>query len=106
MKQHSTNYTNTFIEVAEDCPVSHAQVPPDKKEKTLANLQYEKISKHPYQYSSDDIIFDGYAFKNDISENEKQKVREQFFPKVKPASALLPSPKDMDSGFIIIRKGK
>ncbi|RLJ32344.1 hypothetical protein CLU97_1796 [Chryseobacterium sp. 7] len=43
MKPHTTNYTNTLIEVAEDCPVSQAQIPPEKKQKTLANLQYEKI---------------------------------------------------------------
>ncbi|MGE8431675.1 DUF6157 family protein [Chryseobacterium joostei] len=81
MKQHTTNYINTFIEVAEDCPIFHAQIPPEKKEKTLVNLQYEQISKHPYQYSSDDIIFDCYSFKNNISENEKQEARNQFFSK-------------------------
>nr|WP_315027855.1 DUF6157 family protein [uncultured Chryseobacterium sp.] len=81
MKQHTTNYTNTLIEVAEDCPVSHAQTPPEKKEKTLASLQYEKITGNPYQYSSDDIIFDCYAIRHDISENEKQKEREKFFSK-------------------------
>lgn len=81
MKQHTTNYINTFIEVAEDCPAFQALIPPEKKEKTLANLQYEQISKHPYQYSSDDIIFDCYSFKNDISENEKQEARDQFFSK-------------------------
>ncbi|WP_228440943.1 DUF6157 family protein [Chryseobacterium phosphatilyticum] len=79
MTQHTTNYTNTFIEVAEDCPVTQAKIPPEKKEKTLASLQYEKISKHPYAYSSDDIIFECYAIKNDISENEKEKEREKFF---------------------------
>lgn len=81
MKQHTTNYINTFIEVAEDCPVSQAQVPPEKKEKTLASLQYEKLIKNPYQYTSDDIIFEGYALKNDISEGEKENARNQFFSK-------------------------
>ncbi|TZF93576.1 hypothetical protein FW781_17945 [Chryseobacterium panacisoli] len=81
MKQHTTNYINTFIEVAEDCPVSRAQIPPEKKEKTIASLQYEKLIKNPYQYSSDDIIFECYVIKNDISENEKQEEREKFFSK-------------------------
>ncbi len=79
MKQYTTNYTNTFIEIAEDCPVSQAQIPPEKKEKTMANLQYENLIKKPYQYSSDDIIFECYAIKNNISENEKQEEREKFF---------------------------
>lgn len=81
MKQHTTNYINTFIEVAEDCPTSQAQIPPEKKEKTVANLQYEQISRHPYQYSSDDIIFGCYVFKNNISENEKKEAKDQFFSK-------------------------
>lgn len=81
MKQYTTNYTNTFIEIAEDCPVSQAQIPPEKKEKTVANLQYDKLINNPYQYSSDDIIFECYAIKNDISENEKQEEREKFFSK-------------------------
>ncbi|MDF2550836.1 MAG: hypothetical protein K0R77_111 [Chryseobacterium sp.] len=49
MKQHTTNYINTFIEVSEDCPVSVSQTPPEKKEKTVANLQYEQLIKNPYQ---------------------------------------------------------
>ncbi|WP_027379461.1 DUF6157 family protein [Chryseobacterium daeguense] len=81
MKQHTTNYSNTFIETADDCPVSEAQIPPQKKEKTLANLQYEKVIKNPYQFTSDDIIFDCYAFKNDMSESERKEAREKFFSK-------------------------
>lgn len=84
MKQHTTNYTNTFIEVAEDCTMCKAQIPPDKKEKTLANLQYEQIVKNPYKYTSDDIIFDCFAFKNDISADEKPDEREKFFSKGQP----------------------
>ena len=81
MKQHTTNYKNTFIEVAEDCPVSMAQIPPEKNVKTLANLQYEMISKNPYRYSSDDIIFECHSIKNDISESEKTEERNRFFSK-------------------------
>ncbi|MDN3693446.1 DUF6157 family protein [Chryseobacterium tructae] len=106
MKLHTTNYINTFIEVAEDCPVSQAQIPPDKKEKTLANLQYEKISKHPYQYSSDDIIFECYAFKNDISENEKQEARNQFFSKGQACLRSSPLAKRYGFGFHHNKEGK
>jgi len=47
MKQHTTNYQNTFIEVAEDSLISESKIPPEKKEKTMANLQYEIILKNP-----------------------------------------------------------
>ena len=33
MKQHTTNYHNTFIEIAEDCPATQSEVPPLKGKK-------------------------------------------------------------------------
>lgn len=39
------NYYNTFIEVAEDCPVQVAQIPETKGDaKTIPVLQYEMIA--------------------------------------------------------------
>lgn len=106
MKSYTTNYINTLIEAAEDCPAFQAQIPPEKKEKTLANLQYEKLIKNPYQYSSDDLIFECYAIKNEISENEKENEREKFFSKANPVSVVLLWQKNMDLDFIIIQKEK
>ncbi|MDR3025251.1 DUF6157 family protein [Chryseobacterium sp.] len=106
MKQHTTNYTNTFIEAAEDCPVSQAQIPPEKKEKTIASIQYEKLIKNPYQYSSDDIIFECYAIKNDISEHEKQKEREKFYSKGQPCLRCSPLAKKYGFGFHHNSEGK
>jgi len=84
MRYHTTNYINTFIEVTVDCPVSESQIPPEKKEKTLANLQYEILINDPYQFTSDDLIFKCYMIKNDISDNEKDGEREKFFSKGQP----------------------
>src|SRR3954468_18062482 len=48
---HTTNYFDTFIEVADDCPVGAAEVPPDKTSgKTVAQLHYELIAAHPYEF--------------------------------------------------------
>lgn len=106
MKQHTTNYINTFIEVAEDCPISISQVPPEKKEKTLASLQYEQIIKNPYQYTSDDIIFESFAIKNDISENEKQMEREKFFSKGQACLRASPLAKRYGFGIHHNHEGK
>ncbi|WP_426478353.1 DUF6157 family protein [Chryseobacterium sp. CBSDS_008] len=106
MKQHTTNYTNTLIEIAEDSPVFKAQNPPEKKEKTLANLQYEMLIKKPYQYSSDDIIFNCYAIKNDIPEKEKQNEREKFFSKGQPCLRCSPLAKKYGFGFHHNSEGK
>lgn len=106
MKPHTTNYTNTLIEVAEDCPVSQAQIPPEKKQKTLANLQYEKIIKNPYTFSSDDIIFECYAIKNEISEEQRQEEREKFFSKGQPCLRCSPLAKKYGFGFHHNSEGK
>ncbi len=81
MKIHTTNYTDTFIEIAEDCPVSRAEIPPIKRNKTLANIQLEMVFKNPYQYTSDEVLFECYVQKNDISESEKLEAKSQFFSK-------------------------
>lgn len=106
MKSYTTNYINTLIEAAEDCLAFQAQIPPEKKEKTLANLQYEKLIKNPYQYSSDDLIFECYAIKNEISENEKENEREKFFSKGQPCLRCSPLAKKYGFGFHHNSEGK
>ncbi len=82
MKVHTTNYQNTFIEVAEDCPANNGEIPQQKGDKkTVANIEFDLISKNPYKYSSDDVLFQVYADKNDLTKSEYEKSREQFFSK-------------------------
>lgn len=82
MKIHSTNYQNTFIEVAEDCPATKGEVPPMKNDvKTVAAIQFEMIRENPYQFTSDDVLFQVYAEKNAIPESEYAQARALFFSK-------------------------
>lgn len=81
MKTHSTNYKSTFIEVAEDSPVLKSEIPPLKRNRTLANIQYEMIASNPYKYSSDHVMFECFAIKNDISEGDRSEARKEFFSK-------------------------
>jgi len=84
MKQFTTNYTDTFIEISEDCPATVGLVPPDKTPKTAARAEYEMLSGNPYRYTSDDVI---YMTKG----SPKGIAREAFFSKGQPcfrASAL------------------
>lgn len=77
----TTNYLNTFIEIAEDCPISAAEIPPVKGEKqSVANLQFEMIMANPYKYTSDDVIFTIHAQRNGI-ENDLDEARAAFFEK-------------------------
>lgn len=77
----TTNYLNTFIEVADDCPVKSAEIPPKKEEKTVAQMQFDMVYEHPYQYTSDDVIFEVYAQKNKLRRDELEEERVKFFSK-------------------------
>jgi hypothetical protein len=78
---HTTNYTNTFIEVAEDCKVTVGTVPPEKSERTIAQIQYDLISQHPYKFTSDDVIFMAHAEKKQIEPEDLEDARAVFFSK-------------------------
>jgi hypothetical protein len=91
MKRHTTNYFNTFIEVADDCPVTISEIPPTKGDsKTVANIQFEKINKNSYKCTSDDVLFQVFAEKNDLTESEFEKAREHFFSKGQPCFRASP----------------
>lgn len=91
MKIHTTNYKNTFIEIAADCPVSEAEIPPQKGDaKTIANLQFDMVIKHPYQYTSDDVLFRVYAERNNIPKSGWKAAREEFFSKGQPCFRASP----------------
>lgn len=82
MKIHTTNYTNTFIEISDDCPISKGEIPPQKGDtKTVANIRFELISKNAYKYTSDDILFQVFANRNDFTKSEYKAEREKYFSK-------------------------
>ncbi len=81
MKIHTTNYFNTLIEPAEDCPVSVSEIPPRKEKLSIANLQFDLLKSKPSQLTSDDILFEIFSERNDISSSEKENARKEFFSK-------------------------
>lgn len=78
----TTNYINTFIAVAPDCRATIAEVPRISAEKpTVAALQFELIAEHPYQMTSDEILFAVHATRTGIATDELEAERERFFAK-------------------------
>lgn len=103
---HTTNYFNTLIEIAEDCPVAAAEEPPMKGEdKTVARLQFEMMLEHPYRYSSDDVIFGIFAARNGL-QGSLQTEREQFFSKGQACLRSSPLPKRYGWGVHHNAEGK
>jgi hypothetical protein len=79
------NEYDTFIQIAEDCPVSEAVIPQAKGEsKTIPVIQYELLSNHPYRYTQEDVLFEVFAERNQIPETERAAAREKFFSKGQP----------------------
>lgn len=81
MKIHTTNYKNTFIETAEDLPVKQSEVPPVKRNRTLAEIQYDMLTKNPYKFTSDDVMFECFIQKNNVADEDKSSARKDFFSK-------------------------
>jgi hypothetical protein len=107
MKIHTTNYTDTFIEVADDCPATRGEVPPAKGDtKTVANIQFEMVSKHPYKFTSDDILFQVFADRNNLTPSEYKDAREQFFSKGQPCFRASPLTKRYGWGVHYDKDGK
>lgn len=79
MKQHTTNYIDTFIEVAEDCSAIVGEPPPDKEPKTAARIEYDMVIGNPYRYTSDDVLYASGGNRRGIS-------REEFFSKASRVS--------------------
>ena len=85
MNIHTTNYKNTFIEVAEDFPAKIGEIPKSKSDKkTIIEMQFEILSKNPFKYTSDDILFLVYAYRSDLTKADYKTARERFFSKGQP----------------------
>jgi hypothetical protein len=87
----TTNYYDTFIEVAEDCPTAIGETPPRKaNSKSVANIQHDMLIGNPYKYTSDDALFGVFAERNAIPGNKLSEEREKFFSKGQPCFRASP----------------
>lgn len=106
MKTHTTNYFDTFIEVAADTKATGGTKPPAKATKTVAEMQFELIAQHPYQLTSDDVLFQVFADRNDLTKPEYKQAREQFFSKGQPCFRASPLTKTYGFGIHSDKEGK
>lgn len=106
-KVHTTNYYNTFIEIAEDSPNGKAVIPVSKNDKkTIAQMQYELIAKNPYRFTSDDVLFQVYADKNELTKKEYTEARAVFFSKGQACMRASPLTKKQGFGIHVNDAGK
>lgn len=104
---HTTNYFNSFIEAADDCKASAGTIPLLKNDKkTIAYRQFELIFKNPYVFSSDDILFQVFADRNDLTASEYDLARELFFSKGQACFRASPLTKQFGWGIHCDSNGK
>lgn len=101
------HYYDTLIAVAEDCPVSSATLPVARSgKKTVAVLQHELLAEHPFRFTQEDVLFDSWLARQDLSDSERAALREQFFAKPQPCLRASPLPKKHGWGLLFDRDGK
>ena len=77
--------SDTFIEVADDCPAVHAEVPPARGDRpTKAAIEYELIAGEPYALTEEDVAFRTRVVMRDIPEADWPAERERFLSQEKP----------------------
>ena len=102
---HTTNYYDTFIEAAEDCPVMESEIPKMRGEsKSVALLQFEMISQNPYKYTSDEVLFSIHALRNQLSTSASLKA--EFFSKGQACFRASPLVKRYGWGIHFDENGK
>ena len=107
MKVHTTNYKDTFIIVSDDCPAKGGEIPPTKNGvKTVASIQFNILSKNPYKFTSDDVLFQTHAERNDLTESELETARERFFSKGQACFRASPLTKRYGWGVHSDKEGK
>ncbi len=104
---HSTNYYDTFIEIAEDCPAGRGEVPPERGgNKTVAGMQFDMLAKNPYTFSSDEVLFAIHAIRKEYEAGELDEQREVFFSKGQACFRASPLTKQYGWGLHSNAEGK
>lgn len=95
----TTNYYDTFISVADDCPTSIAEIPPVKEPRSIAQIEYEMLKGNPYKYTSDDVLYTANGERRGIA-------RKEFFSKGQPCFRSSPLTKRYGWGVHSDKQGK
>jgi len=89
------SYLNTFIKVADDCPVEKSQIPVAKMGQQPAHLiQYDLLVNSPYTYDHRELIYEVFIRHKEIDcrQTDPETIKKALFSKGQPclrASALM-----------------
>jgi len=99
--------TNTFIVKADDSPAVTGMVPKIRDGKpSVAQMHYELLAEHPYEYDLDSFNFEIWCRRNDIDDADRDNHREAFFSKGHPCMRASPLTKTHGFGAHYNNSGK
>jgi hypothetical protein len=98
------SYVNTFIAVASDTKATSGTVPPERvSAPTVARIEYELISRHPYGFTQDEVRFLVHAQRTGIAQPDLDTNRESlwtaFFAKPRACMRTSPLPRTYGWGL-------
>jgi hypothetical protein len=103
----TTNYHDTFIEVAEDSRATSGEVPSAKNgAPTVAGLQYAMLADAPYVHTSDDVLFGVHADRRGVPDSDRAAARAAFFSKGQPCFRASPLTKQYGWGVHADAEGR
>ncbi|MEV4327457.1 DUF6157 family protein [Microbispora rosea] len=105
------NYYSTLIAVADDCPVTAAEVPGGRGGRpTVAVFQYELISGAPYGLTQEDVLFETWLRRQDLpadlTAERRAELRKEFFSRSQACLRASPLPKKHGWGLLFDQDGR
>lgn len=88
-------YTDTFVQVSPDCPATTGEIPVSRGgKKSVAAIQYELLSRHPYRFTQKDLYFEVHVRHKGIAPAEASRNRKAIWDELfrKPQACLRTSP--------------
>lgn len=101
----STNYYNTLITLAPDSLAQESSIP-DLSKSSVAAQQFQWIHDHPYELTSDEVIFLRVAEKEGLSEDEIPAAQAEYFQKGRACLRTSPLAKKHGWGIHSDAEGK
>lgn len=104
-------YRNTFISVAEDCPVDEAVVPPAeyRGKPTVAAQEYEMLAGKDFEYKMSEVLSSIWIQRKgeaDLSPDEREALAAEYFSTGRACLRASPLAKKFGWGFAFDEEGR
>lgn len=104
-------YTNTFISVAEDCPVETAEIPPElyRGRPTIAAQEFAMLNGNDYVHTMSEVQSAVWVVRkggDELSTDERQALFDEYFGTERACFRASPLAKRYGWGFLFDSDGK